>query len=726
MSRSSWRAHLHKGAFCAALACVAMDAQAASITIVNLDGANEGFNDTTPVSPEGGNTGTTRGAQRLQLFQAAADQWAARLASTVTIKVGANFDPLTPCSAGGGVLGSAGPTNVYSDFSGRPRAATWYVVAEVEAITGVNQNAAGNELTARFNSSVDTGCLGAGSRFWYGTNPAVPVPGNRVALFPVVLHEIAHGLGFLSLVCVAPSGCGAGSPQGSELAGQEDAWSALTRDRALNLTWSQMSDAQRADSINNDPSLVWDGAAVTAALPTFQPGSTGTNGSGAARRLRLHAPATVQPGSSVSHWSSAASGPDLLMEPSLSNGLFANVDLTVPLFADIGWPLMGGAANLPPVISAPAVITVTEDVATSLTGVSVADPDAGSGMLTLTFTVGAGTFNNPGCASVTSGGSAAARTLTGSLGNLSACLGAGSLRYTTATDATASVNMTVTASDNGNTGSGGAQGDSESVTINVTAVNDAPVNSVPASIAITEDVATPLVGLSFADVDIGAGFLQVTLSVPGGSVDALTCSGVGVAGSATSRRFTGSLAQINACFAGANRPRYTTAPNATANVQMTVSSTDNGNTGTGGFGNDSDAVTLTIAAVNDAPVVTLPAGIPIQVPGTLPLRGIQIADIDAGAGTLRLTLSAPIGSMNATASGGVAVTGSGTGSVVLIGTLATLAGFLAADQVTYTAGGNTILTATLNDQGNSGSGGALSRSASTPLIDDAVFADGFE
>ena len=50
-------------AMLAALAA-ASSAQAADIILVNLDGAAEGYNDTTVVAPVGGNPGTTRGQQR--------------------------------------------------------------------------------------------------------------------------------------------------------------------------------------------------------------------------------------------------------------------------------------------------------------------------------------------------------------------------------------------------------------------------------------------------------------------------------------------------------------------------------------------------------------------------------------------------------------------------------------------------------------------------------------
>tara|TARA_B110000196_G_scaffold137531_1_gene119188 strand:+ start:989 stop:2779 length:1791 start_codon:yes stop_codon:yes gene_type:complete len=53
-------------------------------------------------------------------------------------------------------------------------------------------------------------------------------------------------------------------------------------------------------------------------------------------KIRLHAPATLAPGSSVSHWSADAS-PNLLMEPSINSGLNENLDLSPLLMKDIGW-----------------------------------------------------------------------------------------------------------------------------------------------------------------------------------------------------------------------------------------------------------------------------------------------------------------------------------------------------------------------------------------------------
>src|SRR5262249_1199907 len=62
-------------AFITALLLVGTPARAATIVVVNADGPGEGFNDATPVAPVGGNTATTLGGQRLNVFQYAADIW---------------------------------------------------------------------------------------------------------------------------------------------------------------------------------------------------------------------------------------------------------------------------------------------------------------------------------------------------------------------------------------------------------------------------------------------------------------------------------------------------------------------------------------------------------------------------------------------------------------------------------------------------------------------------
>jgi uncharacterized repeat protein (TIGR01451 family)/MYXO-CTERM domain-containing protein len=62
----------------------------------------------------------------------------------------------------------------------------------------------------------------------------------------------------------------------------------------------------------------------------------GFAGAGADARAFLYSPAILAPSSSVAHWDTSAF-PNLLMEPAINPDLTHSLDLTVPLFRDIGW-----------------------------------------------------------------------------------------------------------------------------------------------------------------------------------------------------------------------------------------------------------------------------------------------------------------------------------------------------------------------------------------------------
>lgn len=76
---------------------------------------------------------------------------------------------------------------------------------------------------------------------------------------------------------------------------------------------------------------------VTASLGVNPPKLAGAD---AERRILMYAPNPLQPGSSVSHYSTAAK-PNQLMEPAISGDLTHDLapprDLTLPLLRDIGW-----------------------------------------------------------------------------------------------------------------------------------------------------------------------------------------------------------------------------------------------------------------------------------------------------------------------------------------------------------------------------------------------------
>jgi hypothetical protein len=237
-----------------------MASHAATITIVNLDGAGEGFNDPTPATPVGGNTGTTIGAQRLQVFEAAATIWGSVLVSSVEIRVEARFNAQS-CDASSAVLGSAGPIQVIRDFPGAEVAGTWYHVALANRLAGVDQSGS-NDISATFNSSIDNNdaCL-AGTNWYYGLDGN---EGTDIELLPVVLHELGHGLGFSTLVSAT---------SGGEFLGFPDRYETSIRDNSTGQTWDQMTNAQRVASAVNTGNLVWNGPVVTALSDNFLGGN---------------------------------------------------------------------------------------------------------------------------------------------------------------------------------------------------------------------------------------------------------------------------------------------------------------------------------------------------------------------------------------------------------------------------------------------------------------------
>ncbi len=154
--------------------------------------------------------------------------------------------------------------------------------------------------------------------------------------------------------------------------------------------------------------------------------------------------------------------------------------------------------------------------------------------------------------------------------------------------------------------------DNDSITINVTALNDDPANdgSLPSDVTVTEDVQgfIDLSSVVLRDVDAGNGLLTVTLSTStGGKLWAFSDLDVTVSGSGTSTlTLSGGLADLNNFFSSATRFSYQHGTTHTAGDNadtIQVSINDNGNTGTGGSGTIVlGTVNVDITAVNDAPV----------------------------------------------------------------------------------------------------------------------------
>lgn len=302
----------------------ALNAQAAAISLKNTDSASEGFNDTTPFTPVGGNYATTLGQARLNAMQYAANLAAQHIVSNVEIIIDARMDGLggTGSSA---TLGQAGPVSVVSDF-GAGDASTWYPIALAEALRNSNLNGS-HDIVATMNSDVDNATVLGSNDWYYGLDGNA---GTDTDFVTVALHEILHGLGFLTVM----------ADTGVLESGQVDVFlNNLEHHGATPADFPSMTDGQRLTAITDTGNLHWIGTDVTSNSGSLTGGVSGTH-------VFMYAPSPLESGASVSHFSDAVT-PDESMEPYYTG---ANHDpgLAIHVLKDIGWTtkLGSGSADL--------------------------------------------------------------------------------------------------------------------------------------------------------------------------------------------------------------------------------------------------------------------------------------------------------------------------------------------------------------------------------------------
>ena len=218
--------------------------------------------------------------------QAAVDVWAANFSSTVTINVDASWGR----SSSWGILGSARPGSFYSGFAGAPDPSLWYTSALANALAGKDLDKANPEMIIQVNSSAGWNTRGDG------------MPSNsEYDLESVFLHEIAHGLGFLS----------------------NDAYDTFYGIASLDQptpfdAYAQTGDGRRLADLPS-PSLEL-GQALTSSLVWSGPlGIKANNGV----KPMLYTPSRYQSGSSTSHLDEATfskTGLDSVMTPNLDPG----------------------------------------------------------------------------------------------------------------------------------------------------------------------------------------------------------------------------------------------------------------------------------------------------------------------------------------------------------------------------------------------------------------------
>ena len=218
--------------------------------------------------------------------QAAVNVWSANFSSTVPITVDASWGR----SSSWGVLGSARPGSFFSAFSGAPDPSLWYSSATANALAGRDLDKANPEIIIQVNSGA----------IWNTRGDGTP-SSSEYDLESVFIHELGHGLGFLSNDAYDPYYALGSLDQPTPF----DAYLQTSDGRRL----SDLPTPSKELGVALTSSLVWNGPLGIKANGGVKP--------------KMYTPSRYESGSSTSHLDEntfSKSGLDSVMTPSLDPG----------------------------------------------------------------------------------------------------------------------------------------------------------------------------------------------------------------------------------------------------------------------------------------------------------------------------------------------------------------------------------------------------------------------
>jgi len=314
--------------------------------------------------------------------------------------------------------------------------------------------------------------------------------------------------------------------------------------------------------------------------------------------------------------------------------------------------MTGTPVNDAPVNVVPGPQAATEDTPLAIGGVSVTDPEGDVTSVSLTVANGFLNVTAGGGAGVVGNGTGTV-TISGTQADINATLA--SLVYQGNPDFNGLDTLTVTATD-----SNGAS-DTDNVAINVAAVNDPPRNTVPGPQVVAEDTPLAIGGISANDVD--GNLASVQLAVANGTLNVAPAGAALVVGNGSGMvTVAGTQADINATLASLV---YQGNLDYNGPDTLSVTSTDGNGMST------TDTVGITVTAVNDVPVNTVPPGpLGATEDTALAIGGVSITDPDGG--TIDVALTVSNGVLTVSLAGGATITAgaNGSGTLTLSGTIA--------------------------------------------------------
>jgi len=258
--------------------------------------AQEGETATTQVEPTTGPSRPPRSSFELTYvnipdrakaaIEAGVKAWEGYFESKVPVTVAAYWDRTAPY----GVLGTARPGRYFNNFEGAPDRDLWYSSALANSLAGRDLDPRNPEIVIRISALP----------FWYlGTDGK---PGqSQFDLLSVVLHEIGHGLGFLSNADFIPY----------------NSFGTMTQPTPFD-AYAELADGRRLRDLPSPSQEL--GTALISTL--YWSGRRGVAANNGVKPL-LYTPKTFEVGSSVSHLDESTfvkGSPDAAMTPNLASG----------------------------------------------------------------------------------------------------------------------------------------------------------------------------------------------------------------------------------------------------------------------------------------------------------------------------------------------------------------------------------------------------------------------
>ncbi|MBP2300815.1 DUF4347 domain-containing protein [Azospirillum picis] len=370
-------------------------------------------------------------------------------------------------------------------------------------------------------------------------------------------------------------------------------------------------------------------------------------------------------------------------------------------------------ANSAGTITVPGSRSVTTSGAQAITGISVADGDAGT-MVTATIAASKGTLAVTGATSGSGNGNGSV-TITGTLAQVNTALATLTYTYTGSSASTDTDTITVDFSDGGNTANliGGTKSATQkTIAIGITANTAPSFTSAVTTLSATDGVPLTVDGsMAVADADLGSGIAKVTVSAGHGTLTMGSTNLVLVGGApgSGSLSYAGTLSDIQAAL---RTLAYTADQYYHGTDTIAVTLDDQQTALVGGNKTATATIAVTVTHTDLAPVVTVPGAKTVDYTEAVSLGAVSVTDADVGSIVMTATVSDISGKLKIDAAGsGVTITGGANddSSLTFTGTLSQINAALAS--LTYQAtnlgaGGSDTVTITVNDGNTTYAGGA--------------------